>query len=398
MLTAIEVKNAGVRDKSYTLKDESGLYLEITPKGSKRWRVRYWFQGREGRLSVGLYPAVSLKAARDRRDEIRYQIAQGIDPSEARKADKAKAQGTNTFRAVAEEWIREQSGIWKPSHAKRISHRFEKDVFPWLGDQPMDTIEPPELLKTIRRIQSRGAEDWARRTLQSCGQVFRFGVVTGRCQRDISADLKGALPPRKTKHHACVTDPRDAGRLLQAIWGYEGTFVVQTALKLAPYLFLRPGEIRHCEWSEIDLERREWRIPASKMKMEVMHLVPLAPQVVGLFEELRPLTGSGRYAFPNRRSKDRPMSENTLNAALRYLGIGRDEMCSHGFRGMASTMLNEAGWKSDVIEKQLAHCEQNTVRASYNHAQHLPERRQLMNWWADYLDSLRTGRDAVPIF
>ena len=275
--------------------------------------------------------------------------------------------------------------------------RFEMDVFPWIGTRPVRDILAPELLATIRRIESRGAIETAHRTLQNCGQVFRYAVASGYADRDISGDLRGAIPPTKEKHHASVTDPKDVAALLRTIESYAGSFVTMCALRLAPMTFVRPGELRHAEWSEIDLDKAEWRIPAEKMKMREQHIVPLSRQAVAILRELHPLTGAGKYVFPSVRTQARPMSENTVNAALRRLGYAKDEMTGHGFRSMASTLLNEMGWNRDAIERQLAHAERNSIRAAYNFAEFLPERRKMMQAWADYLDKLRAGAKVTAL-
>ena len=397
-LTDVAVRNIKPGPKTVRLRDERGLYLEVSPKGGKWWRLRYTYQGKENMLSLGVYPDVSLKDARERRDEARKLIASGIDPSQARKEEKAEiAADAVTFERVAREWFAKFKENWTPGHAARTMRRFEMDVFPWIGARPIRDILAPELLTTIRRIESRGAIETAHRTLQNCGQVFRYAVASGHADRDISGDLRGALPPSKEKHHASVTDPKDVASLLRTIETYQGSFVTMSALRLAPMLFVRPGELRHAEWSEIDLDKAEWRIPATKMKMREQHIVPLSRQAVAILGELHPLTGAGRYVFPSVRTSARPMSENTVNAALRRLGYAKDEMTGHGFRSMASTLLNEMGWNRDAIERQLAHAERNSIRAAYNFAEFLPERRRMMQAWADHLDVLKAGAKVTPI-
>jgi len=395
-LTDVAVRNIKPGPKTVRLRDERGLYLEVSPKGGKWWRLRYTFQGKENMLSLGVYPDVSLKDARERRDEARKLIANGIDPSQARKEEKAEiAADAMTFEKVAREWFSKFKENWTPGHADRTMRRFEMDVFPWIGARPIRDILAPELLTTIRRIESRGAIETAHRTMQNCGQVFRYAVASGYADRDISGDLRGAIPPSKEKHHASVTDPKDVAVLLRNIESYRGSFATMCALRLAPMLFVRPGELRHAEWSEIDLDKAEWRIPAEKMKMREQHIVPLSRQAVAILRELHPLTGAGRYVFPSVRTSARPMSENTVNAALRRLGYAKDEMTGHGFRSMASTLLNEHGWNRDAVERQLAHAERNAIRAAYNFAEFLPERRKMMQWWADHLDKLKAGAQGV---
>lgn len=397
-LTNVAVQGAKPKEKRYNLKDEKGLYLEVAPSGGKWWRLRYWLAGRENRLSLGTFPEVSLAQARERRDEARKILAQGIDPSEARKAEKAQAlTGEETFELVAMEWFECNRPKWSATNARHVLARLKSYVFPVLGVRPIREITAPELLAAMRRVEDRGAVFSAHRTLQNCGQVFRYAVACGKAERDPSQDLRGALAPTKEKHHASVTEPKAVAELLRAIDGYQGTLATRCALNLAPLVFVRPGELRHAEWSEIDLEAGEWRIPAEKMKMRVQHIVPLSRQAVAVLRELQPLTGAGRYVFPSERTKARPMSENTVNAALRRLGYSKNEMTGHGFRSMASTLLHEQGWNRDAIERQLAHAERNKVRAAYNYAEFLPERRKMMQAWADYLDGLKAGGKVVPI-
>jgi integrase len=394
-LTDTAIRNAKPKDKPYKLADEKGLFLLVNPNGSRWWRLKFRIGGKEKLLSLGVYPAVSLKEARDKRDEARKLIAQGIDPCAQRKATRAAE--AETFEAIAREWLAKFGPSWTPEHAERITRRFERNVFPWIGARPVREVTAPELLAVLRRIEERGALDTAHRAHQNCGQVFRYAVATGRAERDPSADLRGALPPVNDKHHASITDPKAIGALLRAMEGYQGSFVVLCALRLAPLVFVRPGEMRGAEWAEIDFEKAEWRIPASKMKMREQHIVPLSVQALAILRELHPLTGAGRYLFPSERTGERPMSENTVNAALRRLGYSKDEMTGHGFRSMASTLLNEQGWHRDAIERQLAHAERNAVRAAYNYAEHLPERRRMMQAWADYLDGLKNGAEIIPI-
>ncbi len=397
-LTNVAVQGAKPKAKRYILKDEKGLYLEVSPSGGKWWRLRYWIAGRENRLSLGTFPEVSLAQARARRDDARKLLAEGQDPSATRKAEKAEAQaGGETFELVALEWFERFRSKWTEPHAGRILTRLKKDVFPFIGSRPIHEINAPELLSAMRRIEARGAIETAHRALQNCGQVFRYAVACGKAERDPSGDLRGALTPTKEKHHPSITDPKELGELLRAIDAYQGSHVVRCALKLAPLVFVRPGELRKAEWSEVDLEAAEWRIPAAKMKMRAQHVVPLSLQAVAILRELHPLTGAGKYVFPGVRSSAKPMSENTVNAALRYMGYSTDQVTGHGFRSTASTLLNEQGWNRDAIERQLAHAERNNVRAAYNFAEFLPERRKMMQAWADFLDGLRQGGKVVPI-
>lgn len=402
-LTDIAVRNAKPLDKPYRLRDERGLFLEVSAgkdgKPRKWWRFRYKFKGRENMLSLGVYPDVTLKDARDRRDEARRLIAQDIDPAQVRKSVQVeKAEDTETFERIAREWWAKFQPTWTEEHGVQILRRLELNVFPWIGSRPIKDITAPEILTLARRIESRGALEMAHRTIQGCGQVFRYGIATGRCERNPAADLRGALPPVKEKHHPSITDPKAIAPLLRSMDKYEGSPVTGCALRLAPLVFVRPGELRHAEWSEIDLEVKEWRIPGHKMKMREQHIVPLSKQAIAIIEELRPLTGHGKYLFPSMRTLERPMSENTVNGALRRLGYTKEELTGHGFRSMASTLLNEQGWNRDAIERQLAHAERDNIRAAYNYAEFLPERRKMMQEWADYLDSLKAGAKITPIF
>jgi len=395
MLTNALIKNAKPKEKGVVhLKDGRGLYMEITPACSRRWRFRYWIDGRENRISLGLYPEISLAEARKRCEEARRQIAQGVDPSKARQDEKAAKE---TFELVAREWLEKFGASMTERSAGEILRRLERDVFPWVGSRPINAIAAPEFLSVVRRIESRGAPETARRCLQYLSRIGRYAVATGRATRDSAADLRGCLPPANKNHFATLTDPKDVAQLLRDIEGYQGSFIVLCALKLSPLLFVRPGELRGMQWSEIDLGAREWRIPASRMKMKEQHIVPLAPQAIAILDDIRPLTGHGVYVFPSLRGDSRPMSNNTVNSALRRLGYEKNQLCAHGFRSMASTLLNEMGWNGDVIEKQLAHGDRDKIRASYNFARYLPERKKMMDAWASYLDSLKTGAKVVPI-
>ena len=406
-LTDKAIKNAkpGVNPKGiattkpYKMPDGGGMYLEVAPSGGKWWRFKYRFEGKEKRLSLGVYPDVGLRDARDKHAEARRLLAAGVDPSANKKAAKA-AQGeraANSFETVAREWFDKHAPNWKENHSSKIIRRLEVDIFPWLGARPIGEVAAPELLAAIRRIESRGALETAHRALANCGQVFRYAVATGRAQRDTAADLRGSLPPVKEKHHASITDPKAIGELLRDIEGYQGAFVTRCALRLAPLVFLRPGELRKAEWVEIDLDKAEWRIPAARMKMNAVHIVPLASQAVAILRELHPRTGEGKYVFPGARTTTRPMSENAVLSALRRLGYTTGEMTGHGFRSMASTLLNEQGFNRDAIERQLAHAERDGVRAAYNYAEYLPERKRMMQQWADYLDALKTGAQVITL-
>ncbi|MCG9060202.1 tyrosine-type recombinase/integrase [Laribacter hongkongensis] len=378
--------------------DGKGLYLLVKPVG-KYWRLDYRFGGKRKTLALGVYPSVSLKDARERRDEARKLLEGGADPGEARKAQKAAGSlnAANSFEVIAREWHAKFLPTWTVGHADKIMRRFERDVFPWLGSRPVAEIDAPTLLAVLRRIESRGAIETAHRAMQSAGQVFRYAIATGRAQRNPAADLVGALAPAIKQSFPTITDPIKIAELLRAIDGYQGTLPTLCALRLAPLVFVRPGELRKAEWSEIDLDGSTWIIPAERMKMREKHVVPLSEQAVSSLRELHPLTGGGPYVFPGARTNGRPMSENTVNAALRRLGYDKDTMTGHGFRHMASTLLNEQGWNRDAIERQMAHAERNQVRAVYNYAEYLPERRKMMQAWSDYLDALKAGTAAKPL-
>jgi integrase len=398
MLTDAKIRAAKPSERPVKLFDSGGLYLEVSPRGGRWWRLKFRFEGREKRLSLGVYPQVALKQARKRRDEARVQLAQGIDPGAARKAQKAAQGGEGTLEAVAREWFAQRSPTWAPSHAVRIMRRLERDVFPWLGGRRLAEIAPPDILPLLRRIEARGAGETAHRAVQSLSAVFRFAVATGRADRDVTADLRGALAPVKGSHFAAITEPKAIGALLRALWGYRGTFVVSSAMRLGPYLFVRPGELRKAEWSEIDLDAAEWRIPGERMKMKAPHIVPLSVQAVECLRELHPLTGSGRYVFPSARSASRCMSDNAVLAAMRSLGIPKDEMVGHGWRAAARTLLHEVlHYPGEVIERQLAHRTPGPLGAAYDRAKHLSERRKMMGAWANYLDSLKNGAEVVPL-
>lgn len=392
-LTDTSIRSAKPQDKPAKLFDGGGLFLLVTPNGGKWWRLKYRFGGKEKLLSLGVYPAISLKEARKRREEAKEQIALGIDPGANRKAVKeaVRAEAVNSFEVVAREWHDKQKDTWVKSHGDKIFARFTNDIFPIIGAKPIGTVTAPELLEALRRIEARGAVETAHRTLQNCGQVFRYAIATGRAERDPAADLRGALTPIKHTSFASITEPKEIGALLRDIDAYQGNIIVCAALRMAPYVFVRPGELRRAEWEEFNLEAKEpeWRIPASRMKMRKLHIVPLAPQVVSILQDLHRYTGNGRYLFPSMRAKSAPISDVTLLAALRRMGYDKESMTVHGFRSMASTLLNEQGYNRDWIERQLAHGERNTVRAAYNYAEYLPERRRMMQEWADYLDELR---------
>lgn len=397
-LTDTAIRNTKPADKPLKLTDERGLYLLLKPNGSRWWRFDYRYGDKRKTLSMGVYPDVSLKEARNRRDEARKLLASDVDPGENRKAVKAAKleKAANSFEVVAREWYAKYSPTWNESHGERIIRRFERDIFPWIGSKPIAEIAAPELLTTVRRIEDRGAVETAHRALGNCGQVFRYAIATGRATRDISADLRGALPPVKGEHFAAITEPKQVGALLRAIDGYTGSHVVRCALRIAPLVFVRPGELRKAEWKDIDLDAAEWRYTVTKTNTP--HIVPLSTQAVEIFKELQALTGRSRFVFPGARTNGRPMSDNAILAALRRMGIDKEEMSGHGFRAMARTILDEVlGVRPDFIEHQLAHAVRDPNGRAYNRTAHLPERRKMMQQWADYLDKLKVGAEIISL-
>lgn len=358
--------------------------------------MKYRFAGREKRLAFGVYPEVSLAEARTRRDEARAVLRDGRDPSAERKAAKVAALSVGeTFGTVAAEWLHRQRGSMAAATFAKAQWMLDQTLK--LQARPIREIAAPEVLSVLRAIELGGRHETTHRIKQRIGQVMRYAVATGRAERDVTADLRGALIPPTTRHHPAITEPAAVGDLLRVIGGFSGQPATHAALKLAPYLFQRPGNVRAMEWAELDLDAAEWRIPAEKMKMGEAHVVPLSKQAVAILKDLQAITGSGgRYCFPSNRGRGRPLSNNTLNAALRRLGFDKDTMTAHGFRAMASSLLNEQGWNPDVIERQLAHAERNKVRAAYNRAQYLTERRKMMQAWADYLDALRDDAQVIP--
>lgn len=389
-LSNIQIQKAKPTGKNYRLYDERGLYLEVSPAAGKHWRFKYRFRGKEKRLALGSYPDVSLKAAREARDSARAMLADNRDPGQHKRDLKAQNEWAagSSFEEIAREWHRTRSKIWTSHHANNILIRLERDVFPWLGRRPITTIEVPELLRTLRRIEDRGANETAHRVLGNCGEIFRYAVQSGRAKRNIASELKGALQPVRRTHLAAITDPEKVGELLRMIDGYQGTLTVKSALRLAPLVFVRPGELRTAEWDALDLEKAEWRFVASKTRTE--HIVPLATQALEILEELKPLTGRGPYLFPSQRSGLRPMSNNTVLSAFRRMGIEKEEMSGHGFRAMARTILDEElGFRPEIIEQQLAHRVKDPLGRAYNRTSHLDERKVMMQAWADYLQALR---------
>jgi integrase len=389
-LTELGIKQAKPQEKEYMLHDDRGLYLLVKPAGGKYWRLRYWQNSKETKMSLGVYPTVTLKEAREKRNELRKGISNGIDPKEAQRTTQNQPQ--ELFEEITNEWFfKKVKSVRAESHYSKVWSRVERFVLPVFGKRSIRDITASEILMLLRRLEDRGIIDTAHRVMNYCSQIFRYAVATGRAERDPTADLRGALQPLKSKHRAAITDPVKIQQLLRAMDAFDGTYIVKCGLWFSAYTFVRPGEVRHAEWKEFDLEGAEWKIPSEKIKMKRPHIVPLAKQVIELLKSLKLMTGHGPYVFPSLRSSKgtQPMSENTILYALRRMGFSEDEMCAHGFRGMASTRLNEQGWHPDCIERQLAHVEGNSVRAAYNYAEYLPERRKMMQTWADYLDSLK---------
>jgi integrase len=397
-LTDTAIRKAKASDAPIKLFDERGLFLLVVPAGGKRWRLKYRFGGKEKLLALGVYPDVPLARAREKREEARRLLADGIDPGENRKAMKAATadRAGNSFEVVAREWFAKYSPSWAASHSEKIINRLENDVFPWIGGRPIAEITAPEVLKVLHRIEGRGALDTSHRALQNCGQVFRYGVATGRVLSDPCRDLRGALRPLKHEHFASITDPVAVAELLRAIDGFKGTFTVQCALRLAPLFFVRPGELRKAEWAHFDLKKGEWRYLVTKTETE--HLVPLASQAVATLQDLHALTGQRRYVFPGR-DPHKAMSEAAVNAALRRMGYDtKTEITGHGFRAMARTILHqELGIAPEVIEHQLAHRVPDALGTAYNRTKFIKERRAMMQQWADYLDKLKAGADVIPL-
>jgi integrase len=399
MLNDTRVRTTKPCQRPIKLSDSGGLYLLIAPHGSKLWRLAYRFGGKQKTLAIGAYPAFTLKAARDKREEAKRLLANGVDPSTQRRLEKQITSTENTFKAVAEEVLAKLEKEGRADVTLTKKRWLLNFAYPAFGHRPIAEITAPEVLSVLRRVEARGRYETARRLRSTCGMIFRYAIATGMAERDPSADLRGALTSPKVNHRAAIVDPVGIGALLRAIDGYDGLPITKAALRLAPLVFVRPGELRHAEWLEFDLAAAEWRIPSAKMKMRRPHRVPLSRQALDVLRDLQPMSGGGRFLFPSVRSTVRPMSENTLNAALRRLGYGTDEMTTHGFRTMASTRLNEmSGWNPDAIERQLAHQEQDDVRRAYVHAaEYWPERVKMMQVWADYLDELRECGKVVPL-
>lgn len=395
-LTDTACRTAKPQEKPYKLADGGGMFLLVNPSGGKWWRLKYRFAGKEKLLSLGTYPEVGLRDARDQREEMRRLLASGVDPSASRKAEEAArvSAAANSFEVVAREWFSKHGAHLAPSYSTKIKAQLENDLFPWLASRPLAEITPPDLLTVLRRIEARGAIETAHRVRQTCSLIWRYAIATGRVERDIAADLRGALPPAKGGHMAAVTDPQQAGAILRAFDAYTGSLVVRCALRLAPLVFVRPGELRTAEWGHIDLEAAEWRYQASKTQTD--HIVPLSAQAVAILREIHALTSTGRYVFPSQRTRTRPMSDNAILSAMRRMGIPKEEMSGHGFRAMARTILDEVlHVRPDYIEHQLAHAVRDANGRAYNRTAHLVERRKMMQQWADYLDTLKQDGSAI---
>jgi len=399
-LTDTAIRKAKPAATPQKLRDGGGLYLLLRPDGARWWRWDYRrpVTGKRNTLSLGTYPDTGLADARQRHAAARKLLAAGIDPGAQRKAEKAAGseRAANSFEVVAREWLGKQT--WVPGYREKVAAWLDNDVFPHIGARPVAEVTAPEFLRVARRVEERGAVESAHRIMQNCGQVMRYAIATGRADRNPVADLRGAIASPAERHHSAITDPAELGGLLRSIDGYSGDPATRAALQLSGLLFVRPGELRHAEWSEIDLDKAEWNIPAGKMKMRQPHLVPLSEQAVAILRKLQPLTGRGQYVFPGGRSPRRPMSNNAINAALRRMGYAKEAMTAHGFRASARTLLDEVlGFRPDYIEHQLAHAVRDPNGRAYNRTSHLAERRKMMQGWADYLDSLRVGGNVVPL-
>lgn len=396
-LTDLQVKNAKPKEKDYKLTDGGGLYLLVTPSGGKLWRLDYRFDSKRKTLFLKSYPEISLSDSRKSRDDARSLLANGVDPGAIIKAQKAQEQiikelDSNTFEKVAREWFSKNEPVWSDSHINTVKSRLERDVYPFIGTRPIKDISRGDIITLIRRVEARGTVETADRIKQYCGQIFRYALNLELIPANPVTDMRDVLSKREAGHHAAITDPKQLAGLMRAIDEFDGSFVVKSALRIAPLVFVRPGELRQMEWVEIDLEQEQWNIPAHKMKMKVPHLVPLSKQVVDVLKHLQPLTGDGKYAFPNHRTKERPMSEVALLAALRRMGYSDEEMTVHGFRATARTIMDEVlQIRPDFIEHQLAHAVKDPNGRAYNRTAHLDERKKMMQQWADYLDELKAS-------
>lgn len=407
-LTDAKIRTAAPQQRPYKLFDGRGLYLLINPNGSRWWRLKYRYGGKEKLLALGTYPTTSLKRARRKCDEAREQLDAGIDPSAVRKAEQQSRldRETGSFELVAREWHAKQSESWGEVHATNVMRRLELYVFPKIGASPIRGIKGSDLLVILKAVEARGTQETAYRIKQSLGAIFRYAIATNRAESDQTSVLKGALAPVPDRHYASITNPAEVGALLRAVREYKGSPITGLAIQLLPLVFVRPGELRAAQWDEFSFDLADptdgvdastpdpqWRIPACRMKMREQHIVPLSDQAVTILRQLHAHTGPNGYLFPSVRSKSRPMSENTLNAALRRLGYSKHEMTGHGFRHMASTLLHERGYRTEWIERQLAHADRDRVRARYNFAEYLSERRTMMQEWANYLDRLQGGAE-----
>lgn len=404
-LTVLAARNAQPREKAYRLAAGKGLYLQVMPTGARYWRLKYRMGGAQKMLGLGVFPEVSLAQAREARDAARKLVDSGVDPSIQRKVAKVanSAVAEHSLEGLAREWHELHKHEWSDTYAERIITAMERDIFPWLGARDIGTIEPRDLLVRLQAVQGRGARETAHRLRRWLSPVFRYAIVKGAAQRDAAADLEGSLAGFTTRRFPTIKDPARIGELMRAIDGYGGTNITRAALKLSPLLFTRPGELRFARWAEFDLVNGLWTVPAERMKLRKAkkltaepHKVPLSRQAVAILAALKPLTYGTRsgFVFPGERSADRPMSENTVNAALHTMGF-KDEIVAHGFRHMASTALNEAGWSEDAIERQLAHQDKNPIRGIYNQAEYFAERKEMMQAWADYLDTLRAKKPSM---
>lgn len=397
-LTDTTIRNAKPGTKPVRLFDGGGMYIEVSPAGGKLWRLKYRFDGKEKRLALGAYPEVGLRDARDRRDGARKLLAAGVDPGQVRKAEKiAKAEaGANTFEAIGREWMATKGREWSDLYAGKTKAALERHAFPGIGARPIVDLTAPDMLSLLRAIEKRGTVDMAHRVQQHCGAIYRYAVATGRAVYDPMPSLKGALATAKQEHYAAITDPAEFAQLLRDIDAYRGEVATKIAMQVMALTFQRTKEVRFAEWTQIDAAASLWRIPAEVMKMGEAHIVPLSDQALAAFEELRLLTGTGRLVFPSATNRERPISENTVSYALARMGY-KGRMTGHGFRSTASTLLNEMGFRHDVIERQLAHAERNAVRAAYNRAEYLSERKAMMQNWADYLDKIKAGAEVVSL-
>ena len=390
-LTDTRIRTLKFTGKPAKYADGGGLHLYVSSSGKKLWRMTYYYDKKEKVLSFGEYPVISLEKAREKRLEAKQLLTEGVDPGAHKKAIKEaqRSEVNDTFQTIAIEWYKTRTTDFTEKHRGTVMYRMEKYIFPFIGGEHIAKMEAPDILAVVKPLEHKGQNETARRILQIISQVYRYAVITGRAKRNPATDLHGALRPRKVVHRAAITEPAKVAQLLRNCDSYEGYFPIVCALRLAPLVFVRPTELRAAEWTEFNFESKEWRIPAQRMKMKQMHIVPLAKQAMAILEELHAYSGSGKYLFPSIRTETRPLSDATLLNALRRMGYAKDEMCTHGFRSIASTLLNEFGYNRDWIERQLAHGERNDVRAAYNYAEYLPERRKMMQEWADYLTSLK---------